>query len=180
MQHTIAILDTSALMSLFALDLLPHLNLFYQEVLVPRKVEEEFLTRYPDSNISESERYNFLEKHYTEHSSWFKRCVEYGSDLIAIYSTLKGLDDGESEVFAQNQSLENLCCLILDDQKARRFAEQQNYTKCGFLSILAKMDIVFNCCKYIQALEQLKTKRNFYIKEKLAKQIYEDVKKSLL
>jgi len=52
-----AILDTSALISLYELDLLAYLNLMYVEVLIPDAVEHEFLE---NSRIDQEEKQNGL------------------------------------------------------------------------------------------------------------------------
>ena len=105
-----AILDTSALISLYNLDFLNDLRLVYAEVRIPREVQREFLDKI--SEIEKSKRFDFLLNFYKENESWFLPCSEYGEDLISIYLTEEGMDRGESEVLAQSQAFDKLYQVI--------------------------------------------------------------------
>jgi predicted nucleic acid-binding protein len=175
----IAILDASGLMSLYALDALKHLILFFERVLIPRKVEQEFLLKFPNTEEPIAQRLLFIEQQHNLYP-WLIKCQEYSNDLIALYNTEKGIDDGEAEVFAQNQHNDNSCLLILDDQKARKLAVKRNLLKIGTLKLLAEMEIRFQLLNYYEAVQTLHEKRKFYASQKTIDDIYTATKNQLL
>lgn len=148
-------MDTSVLICLHHLNLLQYLNLIFNKVFVPRAVEKEFLTKHRDKNIN-SIRFSFLENFYAKHFVWFIKCQAYNSDIIQIYKTEKKLDDGEIEVFAQNQEMFNKNTLLLDEKEGRKIAEKNNLAKNGVLYILAILDVKYKLINYFDSVEILR------------------------
>ncbi|MDX1939377.1 MAG: hypothetical protein SFU99_02430 [Saprospiraceae bacterium] len=170
-----AILDTSALRSLYYLELLPYLNLLYTEIRIPRAVEKEFLVK-PSSESERTSRFIFLSNFYLENSSWFIPCNEYGSDLVEIYLAKAGMHEGEAEVLAQNQFFDNLYEVILDERIARKFASSENMSIHGTLYLLAFLDIKFRVCNYFTSVDLLMSKRRTFLNVAIIRKAYEDVK----
>jgi predicted nucleic acid-binding protein len=170
-----AIIDTSVLISLYSLGLLEYLNVLYLNVRVPREVEREFLEKNRDL-MEQTQRFIFLDSFYQKHGSWFSQCNEYGSDLIEIYLTEKGLDRGEAEVFAQNQVLNNNHDLLLDERDGRRVAKDKNIKHHGVLYILARLELNFRVCNYFEKVKQLQINRIGNISNKIAIEVFEIVK----
>ncbi len=166
------IIDASVLICLDKLNLLDKLILFFDEVRVPRKVEQEFLN-LPD-NIERNKKYNNLEIFY-KNNNWFIRCQEYTDELITIYKNEKGMNDGEAEVFAQCQWLGNIHTLLIDEKIARNIADKFSYQKEGVLSIIAKMDIYFNLCNYKKSVEFLQIENKTFFSEKIINKVYNKI-----
>lgn len=166
-----AILDTSALISLYNLDFLNDLRLVYAEVRIPREVQREFLDKI--SEIEKSKRFDFILNFYKENESWFLPCSEYGEDLISIYLTEEGMDRGESEVLAQNQALDSLYQVIIDEKIAKQIAKNKSFKVHGVLSIIAELCIRFQRKDYFECTEYLIEKQNFNISQKIIKLVYE-------
>lgn len=139
MKSNEAILDTSVVLSLYHLGLLPKLNLLYNVVHVPEAVESEFLN-WNSKVSSKEQRLSALLLMYENHSIWFKKCNNYESDTVLIYSSEKDIDLGEAEVFAQHQAHDSLPIVVIDEKKARRFAESRSINKSGSLRILAQFN----------------------------------------
>lgn len=173
--HKTAILDTSVLIVLYHLDLLKFLNLFYNEIRIPRAVEEEFLTKHKDQKEC-SRRFDFLSRFYTQNKSWFVPCNQYSSADIELYLTEKGIDKGEAEAFAQNQALGNTHEILLDERQARKLAKSNKIHHHGVLFILANLDIRYKACNYYQAVEIAKNELNTHFDDKIIKQVYKQVK----
>lgn len=173
-----AIIDTSVLISLYQLDLLSYLNLFYKIIRVPRAVEEEFLTKHPDE-IEKSRRFDFLLSFYEINSSWFVRCNEYSSDLISIYLTDKKLDIGEAEVFAQNQAFSNTHEVLLDERKGRIVAAEEQNELHGVLFFIANLELRYNACDYYQCINILKERFRSRFSDSIVDEVYKVEKEKL-
>ncbi|MBI5913964.1 MAG: hypothetical protein HY842_01190 [Bacteroidetes bacterium] len=171
-----AVLDTSALICLYFLDLLEYLKLLYSEIRIPREVEREFLEKHV-SEEERSRRYTFLTGFYDKNLSWFLPCIEYGDDLVKIYLDLEGMDKGEAEALAQNQYYENTYEVLVDEKIARIFAQSQSMKVHGTLSLLADMDIKFGVCDYFSAVERLQKENNTFFSRKIIQSAYEMAKK---
>jgi len=170
-----AILDTSVLIVLYHLNLLEYLNFFYNTIRIPRKVEEEFLTKHK-SHKEQSERYRFLSHFYNNNKSWFIPCNEYSSDDIKIYLSQKGIDAGEAEIFAQNQALGNNHEILLDERQARELAKSNKIHHHGVLFILANLDLKFKVCDYFEAVKKVKIEMKTYFSEEIVIEVYNSVK----
>ncbi len=173
-----AILDTSVLISLYQLNLLENLILFFNNVRVPRKVEEEFLLKNKDE-IERSKRHRFLEEFYSKNGVWFTRCNEYSEDIIAIYLADINIDEGEAEVFAQNQALGNDYLMLLDESNARNLARKNELACHGVLYILAKLDLNFKICNYFDNVKILKEIYRFRVNDKIVSHVYTTVQKDI-
>lgn len=174
MSKPTAIIDTSVLLCLFRLNILDKLNLLFSEIRVPRKVESEFLFRTDPTEASA--RFKFITSFYESHRGWFIRCNEYDSATVEIYIKIEKLDPGESEVFAQNQYLENAHTLLIDEKKARKVALKKQSTVHGFLFILASLDIKYGICDYQKGITILQKEGLGHFPETLVKSVYQHVK----
>jgi len=173
-----AIIDTSVLLSLYHLNLLESLKLLYRTVRVPRKVEEEFLINNEDEN-ERSKRFNFLMDFYEQQNSWFIQCTEYGSDLVQIYLTDKRLDEGEAEVFAQNQSFDSTHELLLDEKAGRNVAKSEYVKHHGVLYVLANLDHRYKCCNYYECIVSLQDNRIGRFTSEIINKVYRIVGESI-
>lgn len=170
-----AIIDTSVLITLYSLNLLDYLKLFYLEVRVPREVEREFLEN-PKDELERSFRFDFLAKFYDTNNSWFIQCNEYGSDIVTLYLTEKKLDKGEAEVFAQNQALGSVHELLLDENAGRKVANNEDLKHHGVLYILARLELHFGVCSYFDSIKKLQTLNVGRFSERIIKLVYEQEK----
>lgn len=172
-----AIIDNSALRALYLLNRVSLLHLMYDEVLVPRAVEKEFL------NVSNSsqrqERTDFLLHFYEENASWFIRCNEYDQSLMQLFQMIDNIHEGEFEVMAQNVFLGAVHQIILDDKAARKFGQQQSYKICGTLSVLARLDLQFSCLDYNHSVQMLINEFQSFYSENVITQAYQKIKDEL-
>ena len=168
-----AILDTSPLICLYNLNILSNLNLIYEEVRIPRAVQEEFFEKVSENE--KTKRFQFLSNFYAQNNSWFIPCNEYGEDLVQIYLADKKMDRGESEALAQNQFYDSLFELILDEKVAREIAKNNSFEFHGVLYILAILSIKFGIIDYRKATTYLKNEQNFRLNEKIIEKAYQDV-----
>ncbi|MEA3495238.1 MAG: hypothetical protein U9R42_04305 [Bacteroidota bacterium] len=175
MGYKSAILDTSVLMVLYHLNLLQYLHLFYNKVRIPREVEREFLEKNKNS-IERSKRFEFLMNFYLKNKTWFIRCNEYNTDLVKIYLSVKGIDKGEAEAFAQNQAFGNIHEILLDEKQARKFANMENIQHHGVLFILANLDIKYGACNYFDAVKTAKNELKTFFSKKITIQVYNKIK----
>jgi predicted nucleic acid-binding protein len=169
-----AILDTSVLICLYHLKLLDKLSLFFNVVRVPVKVQQEFLN-YKIDLIEQSKRFEFLEEFYYTQSTWFIKCNEYNEDLIKIYKSEKNIDDGEAEVFAQNQSLGNDHIMLIDENSARSLAGKRQLAVHGVLYIIAILDLKFKICDYFKTVNKLKVDLKFRLSNKIINHVYNSI-----
>jgi len=170
-----AILDTSVLIVLYHLNLLEYLKFFYNKIRIPREVEKEFLTKHKSQKEC-SNRFLFLSNFYKKNKAWFIPCNEYNSDDIRIYSTQKGIDLGEAEVFAQNQALGSNHEILLDERQARRLARSNKIQHHGVLYILASLDVKFKVCDYYEVVERVKVEMKTHFSDDIVNKVYDSVK----
>jgi len=174
-----AILDTSALISLYELNLLSYLNLLYKEVLIPNAVEKEFLEN-PKIKEERTTRFNYFIQNINTHSVWLKQCNEYGDDLISIYMTFQKMDKGEAETLAQNQSLESKYEVIIDEKFAKKFAKNNNMVVHGTLYLIATLDVKFKVCDYFSYAEKMMSETRTHVNQKIINLVYKKVQEEFL
>jgi predicted nucleic acid-binding protein len=169
----IAIIDTSALITLYMLDKVENLHIIFGEVYVPLMVEKEFLKDDTD------ERFKFLLNFY-ETNYWFKKCQAYHNDIIEILRTNKKIHDGEREAIAQYKRLQvdllveegGISCLI-DDKEARTVAQGMDIRVNGTLYFLARLHFE-GFINYHKEINLLKEERRY--SDKVIKEAFEKVK----
>jgi predicted nucleic acid-binding protein len=121
----IAVIDSSTLISLVHLGLAMKLNLYFNVILVPRRVHEE---------VNKKGRFRSqIRKLYA--SRLFERCVVADEARIEL---LRDLDPGEAEALAQAQD-KGASFFIGDDKSARAIAEKRRLKPVGTVRILAKL-----------------------------------------
>ncbi len=169
-----AILDTSALIVLEYLGLLPYLSYFYGKILIPLSVEREFLnTKAP--NLGDRRYENLL---HCYENYFFEKCDLDTAIEMQLFVELYGLNEGEAEVLAQNQLLANRCEMIIDERRARKIAKAKNLKFHGVLHLLARMDIELGVCNYFHCVHRIKSELGFWISKKVAKEVYNRVLKA--
>lgn len=113
--------NTTPLIALSGINLLSLLQDLYTEVWIPREVESEFLA------IDET-----IHREMLNNSPWIKTVDLTNLDNAPIYTDL---DPGEAGVFAL-ASEHDVQLVILDDQKARREAENIGLPVTGTVGVL--------------------------------------------
>lgn len=121
MQDKPVIVNNTPLVTLWSIERLDILQSLFGEIAIPVAVRDEFLATEKEA------RRKFLQ---TE--KWIR--------VIALKNpkraqTFVGLDEGESEVLALAEEL-NASLVIIDERKARRFAERMELPLSGTLGIL--------------------------------------------
>lgn len=115
------VLNNTPLVALWAIGRLDLLRQLFGEVLVPEAVREEFLAR------DAGERSRSLEA-----APWIRTVpVEHPRRVLS----LTGLDRGEAEVLVLAEEREARL-VVLDEKKARRYAERLGFARTGTLGII--------------------------------------------
>lgn len=115
------VLNNTPLVALWAIGRLDLLRQLFGEVLIPEAVREEFLAR------DAGERFQSLEA-----APWI-RSVALAHPRRVL--SLAGLDRGEAEVLVLAEEQEARL-VILDEKKARRYAERLGFSRTGTLGLL--------------------------------------------
>jgi predicted nucleic acid-binding protein len=115
------VLNNSPLISLWVLDRLDLLRDLFHEVLIPATVEEEFLAREGAAR-----------RQALAAAPWI-RSVELANPRRAL--AYVGLDRGEAAVLALAEE-RDARLVILDDRKARRYAERMRFPLSGTVGVL--------------------------------------------
>lgn len=154
-----AILDTSALIALHTVGLLPRLNLLFEEVRLPRKVREEFVRRPKEPAETDAREKLLLE--LPQVMPWMIECNDYDTAIVSLWKNKrKKIDDGEAEVFAQNQELGSAHTLVLDETIARGLAKHERLKVRGTAKLLALLALQ-GYCDYWQTVQQLQERIKF-------------------
>ncbi len=135
------VLNNSPLISLWTLRRLDLFRDLFQEVWIPTEVEEEFLAK--DS----SARRQALLK-----APWI-RSVELSNPRHAL--AYVGLDRGEAAVLALAEEHEARL-VILDDRKARRYAERMRFPVSGTIGVLLLAKVAGRIDSLAFCLDRLK------------------------
>ena len=115
------VLNNTPLAALWAIGRLDILRELFGEVLIPEAVRSEFLSRDP------GDRARTLDD-----ASWI-RCAEVSQPKHVL--AFAGLDRGEAEVLALAEELDARL-VVLDEKKARRYAERLGLPKTGTVGLL--------------------------------------------
>ncbi len=177
-----AIIDTGVLRNLYYLKLTQNLNLFYDQILVPREVEREFFNM--SDNDEKNSRFNYLINFYEIHQNWFRKCNFYENDLIDIYladinKETRKIHRGEAEVFVQNQILNNISELLFDEKNARKHASNLKVQAHGSLYILALIDLKLKGCDYFECTQKLKENHNVFFSDVVISKVFAEIKKTI-
>ena len=113
--------NTSPLIGLSALNLLPLFRDLYTEVLIPEEVQDEFLETQRD-----------LREAVLKSAPWIKIAPLQNPESIAAH---EGVDLGEAAVFALAEE-RHARLVILDDREARRYARRIGLPMTGTVGIL--------------------------------------------
>jgi len=156
----ITILDTSALITLYKINAVKHLNSIFNEVYIPLKVEKEFLAE------KSSERFNFLLFSFEEHM-WLKKCQTFNDETIDLLGSNRKLDPGEIEAIAQYKQLQmdleiedgKINCII-DESTARKVAQNMDIRVNGTLYLLALLDLN-GFIDYYKETQRIKKERRY-------------------
>lgn len=125
-------IDSSCLIALDHLDLIPKLSLLFSEVLVPKAVRQDLFKRR-----STKDRVRALFDQY----AFFKPCNEYDKvavDILLVERTRKGLKDrGEAEAVVQAAQIG--ASVIVDDKWGRDLAASHAISCNGTLWVLKQL-----------------------------------------
>jgi predicted nucleic acid-binding protein len=125
-------IDSSCIIALDHLDLVPELSLLFSIVLVPRAVRSELFKR-PDTQ-------DRLERIFDDYS-FFQRCDDYEQGTVDILlkerTREEGQDRGEVETVVQASELGAI--VIVDDLWGRKLAEHYDLEVHGTLWVLQRL-----------------------------------------
>lgn len=151
----IVVSDTSAITNLIKIDHLWLLREVYQNIIIPQAVYDELISDPKNKVVIES--LSWIEIREIKETDFTRKLKEV-------------LDPGESEAIATALELD-ADFIIIDEKKGRKIAEDNGLRKIGLLGILveSKRKGLIKEVRYL--LEQLTEKANFFVSEKLYKDI---------
>ena len=132
MLEPVCTIDTSCIVALDHLDLLPKLSLLFSRVLLPKAVRTELFKRR-----STKDRLRTLLRSY----AFIARCDEYDKgtvDVLLIERVKQGMEDrGETEAVVQAAGLG--ATVIVDDPGGRELAERNRLDYHGSLWVMKRL-----------------------------------------
>lgn len=159
----LAVSDTSVLINLHHLDLLPSLSLFYREVLVPAPVRVEFLRR--DDQRSREVALNILTIR-----GLFSPCDYFDTPQVELYR-LEKMKGAEAEALSQLH-IRSADVLLIDERIGRKIATREMRKVHGTASILARLHIN-GITDYWSSINVLRSESGFWITEQDARRSFD-------
>lgn len=157
----IAVADTSVLISLHYLNLLPSLSLLYQKILVPAAVRVEFLTS--DEMQNKEVALNVLT---TE--GLFSPCDEYDIIQVDLLRSLK-MEGAEAEALSQLM-IRQAEVLLIDEKIGRKVAEREMRKVQGTVGILAELHKL-GLVDFSVAISRIRKETKFRISHRIVHQV---------
>jgi predicted nucleic acid-binding protein len=151
----IVVSDTSAITNLIQIDHLWLLREVYQNIIIPQAVYDELVSDTKNKLIIES-------------LSWIKIKEVKENDITRNLKEV--LDPGESEAITLALELD-ADFIIIDEKKGRKIAEDYGLRKIGLVGILVESKRKGLIKEVRNLLEQLIDKANFFVSEKLYKDV---------
>ncbi|MEQ8705447.1 MAG: DUF3368 domain-containing protein [Phaeodactylibacter sp.] len=151
----IVVSDTSAITNLIQIDHLWLLREVYQNIIIPQAVYDELVSDTKNKVIIES-------------LSWIKIKEVKENDITRNLKEV--LDPGESEAITLALKLD-ADFIIIDEKKGRKIAEDYGLRKIGLVGILVESKRKGLIKEVRNLLEQLIEKANFFVSEKLYKDV---------
>jgi hypothetical protein len=151
----IVVSDTSAITNLIQIDHLWLLREVYQNIIIPQAVYDELVSDTKNKLIIES-------------LSWIKIKEVKENDITRNLKEV--LDPGESEAITLALELD-ADFIIIDEKKGRKIAEDYGLRKIGLVGILVESKRKGLIKEVRNLLEQLIEKANFFVSEKLYKDV---------
>jgi hypothetical protein len=151
----IVVSDTSAITNLIQIDHLWLLREVYQNIIIPQAVYDELVSDTKNKLIIES-------------LSWIKIKEVKENDITRNLKEV--LDPRESEAITLALELD-ADFIIIDEKKGRKIAEDYGLRKIGLVGILVESKRKGLIKEVRNLLEQLIEKANFFVSEKLYKDV---------
>ena len=161
----LAVSDTSVLINIHHLDLLPSLSLLYRQVLVPAAVRTEFLRR--DEQKTRETALTLLATR-----GFFTPCDEYDSIEVDLLKSYK-MEGAEAEALSQLK-IRKADVLLIDEKVGRKIAQREMRTVKGSVAVLGE----FHKLRIIDlrtAISRLRNEVNFWVSEKVVSQVLKQV-----
>lgn len=150
-------IDASPLINLAHLDLARELALFFDQVYVPRAVQEE---------LNKKGRFRYrLNKLYK--TGFFARCTT--ADAFNVQYLQAELHKGEAEALIQAQEKQALY-FIGDEKRARTIAERMGKKPVGTLRLLARLNLEGRAPELAGLVRVLRQDLNFRASEDIVQQ----------
>ena len=149
------IVNSTPLVAFWAIGRLDILRLLFNEIMIPPAVREEFL-----SAEKEARRKNLRDE------KWIRVAELENPNRIGAFA---GLDQGEAEALALAEE-QNASLVLIDERKARRYAERLKLPLSGTLGalLLAKEEkIIFAVSPLLKAIQEA----GLYLHDDLVEQV---------
>lgn len=159
MPGSVAVADTSVLIALHHLGLLPKLSIFYDQVLVPSAVRTEFLLK--DEEKTREAALTLLISR-----AIFFPCDDYDTVQVDLY-LLSRLGRGEAEALSQLK-IRNADVILIDERRGRTIAERERVKVRGTIALLASLDKL-GIVDAWESVRRLRGELSFRVTDKVVK-----------
>jgi len=164
MPGPVAVADTSVLIALHHLGLLPKLSMFYHQVLVPSAVRTEFLLKDEEKN-REAALTLLISREI------FFPCDDYDTVQVNLY-LLSGLDRAEAEALSQLR-IRNADVILIDERRGRTIAERERVKVRGTIALLASLDKL-GFVNVWESVRRLRRELGFRVTDKVVREALEN------
>ena len=156
----VAVADTSVLIALHHLGLLPKLSMFYSQVLVPSAVRTEFL-------LKDEEKTREVALTLLISRAFFFPCDDYDTVQVNLY-LLHRLGRGEAEALSQLR-IRNADVILIDERRGRTIAERERLKVRGTIALLASLDKLGFVDAW-ESVRRLRAELHFRVTDKVVKE----------
>ncbi len=117
--------NSTPLISLAAIGALDLLEQFYMTIVIPQAVHQEVVVAGAGKTGAQA----------VANAAWIQVQTVKNTQAVGVLMSVNKLDRGESEAIVLMQEI-NGSLILLDDQDARRFAQQINFPVMGTVGVL--------------------------------------------
>jgi len=162
----VVVIDSSVLINLTHLELASKLSLYFDSVLVPRRVHEE---------VSKKSKFRRrLNKLYR--TGFFQRCV--AAEKMRVLLLRHDLDWGEAEGLVQAQE-NGAQFFIADERRARQIGQRRGLVLVGTVGLLARLALEGHAPDTNATVRKLQRDRKFRVAEDIVQEAIEAANKPI-
>lgn len=155
----VVVSDTSPILALHHLGLIPILGKMFERVAVPPAVKAELDLPRPKFEVVDISRYEFIDLR-TPH------------DAVSIADFRRTLDIGESEALALALEI-NAQAILIDEASGRAVAAERHLLAIGTLGILLRAKELGYVDRVRPLVERLVSEIDFFVSQELKRHVFE-------
>lgn len=162
MPENMVISNASPIMNLAVICQLDLLMQFFSEIYIPQAVWREVVIEGEGKKGTEN----------VKRANWIKVIEVENSPFLQLLK--KDIDEGEAETIAYAIQIK-AALVLLDEEEAREIADFYGLKKTGVIGILIRAKLMGKLPSLKEALDKLREKAGFWIKESLYQDVLEEV-----